>query len=150
MEEEYRDDVASHTIYEGENMIYIKNNFSLNTLSISKNNFVMSNINFQTVKTLNNFIMIKVYGILGIANLGEIPCLIFACKYETIAVLLEQIIYQLKDIYFMPLINYENKISKEETNNQFKILKQNILKTNLIFGYPCNLTIHIISKILEI
>ena len=30
MEEEYRDDVASHTIYEGENMIYIKNNFSLN------------------------------------------------------------------------------------------------------------------------
>ena len=141
MEEEYRDDVASHTIYEGENMIYIKNNFSLNTLSISKNNFVMSNINFQTVKTLNNFIMIKVYGILGIANLGKIPCLIYGCKYEVVAVLLEQIIYQLKDIYFMPLINYENKISKEETNNQFKILKQNILKTNLIFGYPCNLTI---------
>ena len=79
------EDKPSHTIYEGENMIYIRNNINLHSLSISKENFQMNNIDIQTIKSLSDFIFAHVYGILGIIKLNNIPCLIYGSKYELIA-----------------------------------------------------------------
>ena len=53
--EEYTDTPPSHIIYEGKNYIYIKNEITLNTLSISKNNLEMNNINIQTFKNIFDF-----------------------------------------------------------------------------------------------
>ena len=67
--EEYTDTPPSHILYEGKTMIYLKNIISSNTLSISRNNFEMSNISFKTLQSLTDFTKTKVYGVLGIVNL---------------------------------------------------------------------------------
>ena len=126
------EDKPSHTIYEGENMIYIRNNINLHSLSISKENFQMNNIDIQTIKSLSDFIISHVYGILGIIKLNNIPCLIYGSKYELIAFILDQCLYKLIDIVFLPLIFYE-KNTRIEIEKQFKIFKEKIFKNNLYF-----------------
>ncbi len=133
------EDKPSHTIYEGENMIYIRNNINLHSLSISKENFQMNNIDIQTIKSLSDFVISHVYGILGIINLNNIPCLIYGSKYELIAFILDQCLYKLIDIVFLPLIFYD-KNTRIEIEKQFKIFKEKIFKNNLYFSYPYNLT----------
>ena len=128
--ESYYDDQPSHIIYEGNNMIYIKNHNTSNSLSISKNDFQMNNIDFKTVKSLSDFIEIYVYGILGIIKLNNIPCIIYGSKYEVMAFVLDQCLYKLNDIYFLPLINY-NKDIRPQLDEEFKYFKEKILKVNL-------------------
>ena len=137
--ESYYDDQPSHIIYEGNNMIYIKNHNTSNSLSISKNDFQMNNIDFKTVKSLSDFIEIYVYGILGIIKLNNIPCIIYGSKYEVMAFVLDQCLYKLDDIYFLPLINY-NKDIRPQLDEEFKYFKEKILKVNLYFSYPYNMT----------
>ena len=137
--ESYYDDQPSHIIYEGNNMIYIKNHNTSNSLSISKNDFQMNNIDFKTVKALSDFIEIYVYGILGIIKLNNIPCIIYGSKYEVMAFVLDQCLYKLDDIYFLPLINY-NKDIRPQLDEEFKYFKEKILKVNLYFSYPYNMT----------
>ena len=117
------EDKPSHTIYEGENMIYIRNNINLHSLSISKENFQMNNIDIQTIKSLSDFIISHVYGILGIIKLNNIPCLIYGSKYELIAFILDQCLYKLIDIVFLPLIIYE-KNTRIEIEKQVKNFKK--------------------------
>lgn len=134
------DDKPSHTIYEGEKMIYIKNDNSLNCISICKDNYEMSYTDFNTLNFLSGFITIKVYGILGIINFKNILCLVFGIKYDLKALsFFDQAVYKLKDIYFLPLINC-NKNKRTEINQDFYIFKQKILKTNLFFSYPYDLS----------
>ena len=133
------EDKPSHTIYEGDNMIYIRNNINLHSLSISKENFQMNNIDIQTIKSLSDFVISHVYGILGIINLNNIPCLIYGSKYELIAFILDQCLYKLIDIVFLPLIFYD-KNTRIEIEKQFNIFKEKIFKNNLYFSYPYNLT----------
>ena len=99
--ESYYENQPSHTIYEGKNMIYIKNNNTSNSLSISKNDFQMNNIDFKTIKSLSDFIEFYVYGILGIIKLNNIPCIIYGSKYKLLAFILEQCLYKLEDIYYI-------------------------------------------------
>ena len=137
--ESYYANQPSHIIYEGNNMIYIKNHVTSNSLSISKNDFQMNNIDFKTVKSLSDFIELYVYGILGIIKLNNIPCIIYGSKYELLAFVLDQCLYKLVDIYFLPLINY-NKDIRPQLDEEFKYFKEKILKVNLYFSYPYNMT----------
>ena len=137
--ESYYENQPSHTIYEGKNMIYIKNNNTSNSLSISKNDFQMNNIDFKTIKSLSDFIEFYVYGILGIIKLNNIPCIIYGSKYKLLAFILDQCLYKLEDIYYMPLINF-NKEMKSELDEEFKYFKEKILKVNLYFSYPYDMT----------
>ena len=137
--ESYYSDQPSHIIYEGNNMIYIKNHNTSNSISISKNDFQMNNIDFKTIKSLSDFIEIYVYGILGIINLNNIPCIVYGSKYKLKAIILDQCLYKLVDIYYLPLINF-NKEMRPELDEEFKYFKENILKVNLYFSYPYNMT----------
>ena len=137
--ESYYSDQPSHILYEGNNMIYIKNHNTSNSISISKNDFQMNNIDFKTIKSLSDFIEIYVYGILGIINLNNIPCIVYGSKYKLKAIILDQCLYKLVDIYYLPLINF-NKEMRPELDEEFKYFKENILKVNLYFSYPYNMT----------
>ena len=141
-EEEYLgDDTPSHTIYEGKKMIYIKNNNSSNCIGISKENFEFSYSDIHTIKFLSKFIITKVYGILGIINFKNIPCLVFGIKYELRALsLFSQAVYKLENINYLPLINFNSNI-KTEIEKEFAIFKQKVLKTNLFFSYPYDLSV---------
>ena len=141
-EEEYLgDDTPSHTIYEGKKMIYIKNNNSSNCIGISKENFEISYFDIHTIKFLSKFIITKVYGILGIINFKNIPCLVFGIKYELRALsLFNQAVYKLENINYLPLINFNRNI-KTEIEKEFVIFKQKVLKTNLFFSYPYDLSV---------
>ena len=52
--EEYSDTPPSHYIYEGKDLIYIKNRITSNTLAISLKNLSMTNISPQTLKNVSN------------------------------------------------------------------------------------------------
>ena len=138
--EEYTDTPPSHIIYEVNNLIYIKNKITLNTLSISKNNFEMNNINFKTIQNLFGFVKTKVYGILGIINLNNTPCLIFGTKFNCETFYLDKAIYSIKDINYIILINTKKSI-KEEINKKFELFKKKIMKSNLIFSCYYDLTL---------
>ena len=137
--ESYYSDQPSHILYEGNNMIYIKNHNTSNSISISKNDFQMNNIDFKTIKSLSDFIEIYIYGILGIINLNNIPCIVYGSKYKVEAFILDQCLYKLEDIYYLPLINF-NKEMRPELDEEFKYFKEKILKVNLYFSYPYNMT----------
>ena len=131
----------SHTIYEGKKMIYIKNNDSSNCIGICKDNFEISYSDIHTIKYLSQFIITRVYGILGIINFKNTPCLVFGIKYELRTIyFFNQAVYKLEDIHYLPLINYNINI-KKEIEKEFEIFKEKILKTNLFFSYPYDLSV---------
>ena len=139
--EEYTDTPPSHILYDGKNFVYVKNTISSNTLSISKNNLEMNNINFKTIQSLSDFSRKKAYGILGIVNFKNIPCLIFGKEFDTGTFYMDKAIYKITNIDFIILSNSENKNLKEQINEEFKNFKQSVLKTHLIFSNHCDLTI---------
>ena len=137
--EEYSDTPPSHYIYEGKDLIYIKNRITSNTLAISLKNLSMTNISPQTLKNVSNLKQTKAYGILGIANFKKIPCLIYGPSLEVIVFYLDEAAYVLKDIKYIPLNQCErNEI--QEVDKEFAIFKKNILKTHLIFSNHFDLT----------
>ena len=138
--EEYTDCPPSHVIYEGKNHIYIKNKITLNTLSISKNNLEMNNINIQTSKNIFGFNKIKVYGILGIINLKNTPCLIFGNNFECVCFYLDKAVYVIKEINYIILINTEESI-KVKINEKFEIFKKKIMNNTLLFSNYYDLTL---------
>ena len=139
--EEYTDTPPSHILYEGKNMIYLKNKVTSNTLAISRNSFEMNNISFKTIQSLSDFIKTKIYGILGIVNFQNIPCLVFGTEFNNDTFYYDKAVYKITNIDYILLKNSENKNIRQEINKEFNILKENILKTNLIFSIFCDLTI---------
>ena len=131
-EEEYTDTPPSHILYEGKTMIYIKNKISSNTLAISRNNFEMNNINFKTISNLSDFKRIKIYGILGIVNFQNTPCLVFGTDFLTITFYLDKAVYKLKNIKYIILTNFKSD-TKKQIDEEFNIFKNRILKTSLIY-----------------
>ena len=138
--EEYTDTPPSHILYEGKNMIYIKNKISSNVLAISKVNLEMNNINLNTLKNLSDLKPVKIYGIIGIVNLKRVSCMIFGTEFEVVTFYLGKAIYKIKNINYITLSNIENDV-KEKLDKKFKIFKENMLKTNLIFSNYWDLTI---------
>ena len=138
--EEYTDTPPSHILYEGKTMIYLNNIISSNTLSISRNNFEMSNISFKTLQSLTDFTKTKVYGVLGIVNFQNIPCLVFGTEFDTILFYLDKAVYKMTNLKYITLVNSKNDI-KQDIDKEFDIFKKNILKTNLIFSNYIDLTI---------
>ena len=138
-EEEYTDTPPSHILYEGKTMIYIKNKISSNTLSISRNNFEMNNINFKTISNLSDFKRTKIYGILGIVNFQNTPCLVFGTDFLTITFYLDKAVYKLKNIKYIILTNFKSD-TKKQIDEEFNIFKNRILKTSLIFSNYFDLT----------
>ena len=137
--EEYTDTPPSHIIYEGKNLIYLTNKISLNTLAISINNLSMNNISFQTLKNVSGLKAIKAYGIIGIANFKNIPCLVYGTEFDTITFYLDKAVYKIKNIKYIILNQCENDLIKE-IEKEFSVFKENILKTNLIFSNYFDLT----------
>ena len=131
--EEYTDTPPSHIIYEGKNYIYIKNEITLNTLSISKNNI-------QTFKNIYGFNKIKVYGILGIINLINTPCLIFGNNFQCLSFYLDKAVYLIKEINYIILINTEDSI-KAKINKEFEIFKKKLMNNTLLFSNYYDLTL---------
>ena len=138
-EDEYTDTPPSHILYEGKTMIYIKNKISSNTLAISRNNFEMNNISFKTISNLSNFTRTKVYGILGIVNFHNTPCLVFGTEFDVATFYLDKCIYNLKNINYIILTNLENNI-KSKIEEEFNVFKKSILNTHLIFSNYFDLT----------
>ena len=124
--EEYTDTPPSHILYDGKNFVYIKNTISSNTLSISKNNLEMNNINFKTIQSLSDFSKKKAYGIFGIVNFKNIPCLIFGKNFETVTFYMDKAVYKITNIDFIILSKSEDNNLKEQINNDFKNFTFNI------------------------
>ena len=137
--EEYFDSPPSHYIYEGKDLIYIKNRITSNTLAISLKNLSMTNISPQTLKNVSNLKQTKAYGILGIANFKKIPCLIYGPNLEVLVFYLDKAAYVLKDIKYILLNQCERNVI-QEVDKEFEIFKKNILKTHLIFSNHFDLT----------
>ena len=133
------DTPPSHILYEGEDLIYIKNEISSNTLAISRNNLSMHNINFQTLKYVLGLKSTKVYGILGIVNFKKIPCLIYGTDFDVTVFYRGKPVYRLKDLKYVNL-NKCSAAEKKEIESEFSEFKANILKTNLIFSNYFDLT----------
>ena len=139
--EEYTDTPPSHILYDGKNFLYIKNSISSNTLSISKSNLEMNNINFKTIQSLSDFSKKKAYGIFGVVNFKNIPCLVFGKDFEAVTFYMDKAVYRITNIDFIILSNSENKNLKEQIKEDFKNFKQGVLKTHLIFSNHHDLTI---------
>ena len=139
-QDEYSDTPPSHILYEVKNMVYIKNKKTSNALAISRNNFEMNNMNLKTLLNISDFTRTKAYGILGIVNFQNIPCLVFGTEFDCEAFYLDQAIYKIKNIKYIILLNTDNNI-KQEINREFEIFKKKILKTYLIFSNYYDLTI---------
>ena len=137
--EEYFDSPPSHYIYEGKDLIYIKNRITSNTLAISLKNLSMTNISPQTLKNVSNLKQTKAYGILGIVNFKKIPCLIYGPNLEVLVFYLDKAAYVLKDIKYILLNQCERNVI-QEVDKEFEIFKKNILKTHLIFSNHFDLT----------
>ena len=125
--EEYSDTPPSHYIYEGKDLIYIKNRITSNTLAISLKNLSMTNISPQTLKNVSNLKQTKAYGILGIANFKKIPCLIYGPSLEVIVFYLDEAAYVLKDIKYILLNQCERNVI-QEVDKEFEIFKKKYIK----------------------
>ena len=111
--DEYTDSPPSHILYEGKNMIYIKNKISSNILAISKSNLEMNNISFNTLKNLSDLTWVKIYGIIGIANFKGISCIIFGTDYDVITFYLDKAVYKIKNINYKALNIIENDLKEK-------------------------------------
>ena len=138
--EEYTDCPPSHILFEGKNMIYIKNKISSNTLAISRSNLDMNNISYKTLQNLSDFRPTKIYGILGIVNFQNTPCLVFGTEFETITFYWDKAVYKIKNINYIILKHFDKNL-KQEIDREFRIFRENILKINLIFSNYVNLSI---------
>ena len=138
--EECTDTPPSHILYEGKNMIYIKNKISSNTLAISRNNLDMNNISFKTLQNLSDFTSTKIYGILGIVNFQNTPCMVFGTEFDVLTFYLDKAVYKIKNINYI-ILKHSEKNLNQEIDKEFKIFRENILKVNLIFSNYINLTI---------
>ena len=133
------DTPPSHILYEGKDLICIKNQISSNILAISRNNLSMYNINSLTLKNLPDLKPTKVYGILGIVNFKKLPCLIYGTDFNVKVFYLGKAVYNLKDLKYITLSKCSD-VEEGEIESEFSKFKANILKTNLIFSNYFDLT----------